>query len=153
MHNDKFMDIAIKMAQKAYKCDEVPIGAVIVNENGEIISKAYNKREKTQNAIHHAEIIAIEKACKKLGSWRLDNLSMYVTLTPCPMCAGAIVNARLKTVYYGADSKNDNQNLCEKILDDVNRLNHRTKLVYLQNLICENILSHYFQNKRQINKK
>lgn len=149
MVNNNYMELALKMAELAYKHDEVPIGAVIVDENGNVISKGYNKREKTQNAINHAEIDAIQKACKKLKSWRLDNMSMYVTLKPCPMCAGAILNARIKTVYYAADSPNDSQNLCEKIMSDVNRLNHKTNLIYLKNENCENILKKYFKNKRK----
>ncbi len=149
MVNNNYMELALKMAELAYKHDEVPIGAVIVDENGNVISKGYNKREKTQNAINHAEIDAIQKACKKLKSWRLDNMSMYVTLKPCPMCAGAILNARIKIVYYGADSPNDSQNLCEKIMSDVNRLNHKTNLIYLKNENCENILKKYFKNKRK----
>ena len=86
--------------------EEIPVGAVIVKEN-KIIAKAYNKREKNQIATHHAEVLAIEKACKKLKSWRLDDCDLYVTLEPCPMCAGAIMNARIKNVYYAvADIEN-----------------------------------------------
>ena len=149
MVNNRYMELAIKMAEKAYEKDEVPIGAVIVDKDGNVVSKGYNKREKTQNAINHAEIDAIQKACKKQKSWRLDNMTMYVTLKPCPMCAGAILNARIKDVYYGADSPNDNQCLCEKIMADVNRLNHKTNLIYLKNENCENILKKYFKYKRK----
>ena len=149
MVNNNYMELALEMAKRAYKKDEVPIGAVIVDKNGNVISKGYNKREKTQNAVNHAEIDAIQKACKKQKSWRLDDMAMYVTLKPCPMCAGAILNARIKTVYYGADSPNDSQNLCEKIMTDINRLNHKTELLYLKNENCENILKNYFKNKRK----
>ena len=93
-----FMNEALKLAKKAYNKQEVPIGAVIV-KNNKIISKGFNNREKTQQAINHAEIIAIKKASKKLHSWRLDDCEMYVTLEPCSMCAGAILNARIKTVH------------------------------------------------------
>lgn len=96
---------ALKQAKKALTVSEMPVGAVIVR-NGEIISRAYNKREIKGNAILHAEMIAIEKACKKIGGWRLTGCEMYVTLEPCPMCSGAILNSRLEHVYYGAaDSK------------------------------------------------
>ena len=128
------MDVAYTQAQKAYKKGEVPIGAVVV-KNNKIISKAYNNREKSQIAINHAEIIAIKKACKKLHSWRLDECDLYVTLKPCPMCAGAIVNSRIKTVYYGAEAKNDNENLCENILKNTIRLNHKTNLIYFKNVV------------------
>lgn len=97
----KFMRRAIKCAQKAAEKGEVPVGAVIVKD-GKIISTGYNKREEKKNAIMHAEIIAIDRACKKLGAWRLEDCELYVTLEPCPMCAGAVANARMKKVYFGA---------------------------------------------------
>ena len=98
--NEKFMKLAIKQAKKAYDLLEVPIGAVIVKD-GKVISKAYNLREKRKDAIAHAEVLAIQKACKKLDSWRLSDCEMYVTCEPCPMCAGAIINSRIKKVYFG----------------------------------------------------
>ena len=88
--SDRFMMEAIKQAKKAWDIDEVPIGCVIV-KNGKVIARAYNRRESTQQSIAHAEILAIQKACKKLNSWRLDGCDLYVTLEPCPMCAGAIL--------------------------------------------------------------
>lgn len=99
--NKKFMKRAIELAKKAFDSGEVPVGAVIV-KNGEIIGEGYNMREQKQNALSHAEIEAINSACKKLGSWRLDDCEMYVTLEPCPMCTGAIINSRIKTVIFGA---------------------------------------------------
>lgn len=96
----KFMEVALLQAKKAKQEGEVPVGAVVV-KNGQVISKAYNTREKTQNALHHAEILAIQKACKKLNSFRLQDCSLYVTLEPCPMCTGAIVNARVGQVFIG----------------------------------------------------
>ena len=98
---NKYMKSAINQALKAKELDEVPIGAVIVLD-GKIIAKAHNLMEKTQLATAHAEVLAINKACKKLKSWRLDGAEMYVTIEPCAMCAGAIVNARIKKVYFGA---------------------------------------------------
>lgn len=144
---NKFMNVAIEMAKKAYKKNEVPIGAIIV-KNNKIISKAYNRREKTQNAILHAEVDAIIKACKKLKSWRLDDCEMYVTLKPCPMCAGAIVNARIKTVFYGAKDTNDNNNLFEQIVENNLRLNHKTQHFYLPNENSEYLLKSFFKSKR-----
>ena len=102
--NSKFMYEALKEAKVAAKEGEVPVGAVIVR-NGEIISKAHNMREQKQNALSHAEIEAINIACEKLGSWRLDDCELYVTLEPCPMCTGAIINSRIKTVVFGAFDK------------------------------------------------
>lgn len=97
----KFMQTALENAKKAFDLGEVPVGAVIVKD-GKIISTGYNMRETKQNALSHAEIEAINSACEKLGSWRLDGCEMYVTLEPCPMCTGAIINSRIKTVIFGA---------------------------------------------------
>ena len=97
----KFMIRAIELARKAADEGEVPVGAVIV-KNGEIIGEGYNMREQKKNALSHAETEAINNACKTLGDWRLDDCTIYVTLEPCPMCAGAIVNARIKEVVFGA---------------------------------------------------
>lgn len=99
------MKLAIYEAEAAAEIDEVPVGAVIVRKSGgaeEIIAAAHNKRETSKNALGHAEIIAIDEACRKIGSWRLAECTIYVTLEPCPMCAGAIVNARIPRVVFGA---------------------------------------------------
>ena len=98
---EKYMKAALRLARKAADEGEVPVGAVVVCE-GKIVGRGRNRRETKKNALHHAEIEAIGKACKKLGGWRLHKCDLYVTLEPCPMCAGAIINARIKTVYYGA---------------------------------------------------
>ncbi|MGM9971954.1 MAG: nucleoside deaminase [Anaeroplasmataceae bacterium] len=97
----KYMKLAIEEAKKAYKHNEVPVGCVIVCDN-KVIAKAYNKREGSQNSLYHAEILCINKACKKLKSWRLDECDIYVTLEPCPMCSGAIIQSKIKNIYYGA---------------------------------------------------
>ena len=103
--NSKFMEEALFLAEEAKKNGEVPVGAVIVKD-GKIIAKGRNMREEKKNALSHAEIEAIHSACKVLNDWRLDDCEMYVTLEPCPMCAGAIINARIKTLVFGAyDSK------------------------------------------------
>ncbi|MGN0509685.1 MAG: nucleoside deaminase [Ruminococcus sp.] len=103
---NEFMLAAYEMAKQAYDDGEVPVGAVIVR-NDEIVAKGRNRREKSKNALLHAEIEAIDNACKALGGWRLWNCELYVTLEPCPMCAGAIINAHIPKVYFGAyDFKN-----------------------------------------------
>ena len=101
MNKEYFMNEALKEAKKAYNKLEVPVGVVIVKDN-KIIARAYNQKEMKNSPVKHAETIAIEKACKKLNNWRLNDCEMYVTLEPCPMCAGAIVNSRIKKVYIGA---------------------------------------------------
>lgn len=101
---EKFMKEALKEAKKAYEKGETPIGAVIVKD-GKIIARGHNKRETKKNALCHAEIIAINRACRKLGGWRLFQCDMYVTLEPCLMCAGAIVQSRIKNLYFGAYDK------------------------------------------------
>ena len=99
--NEKFMREALKRAKRAASLGELPVGAVIVKD-GRVIASGYNKREIKKNALLHAEMIAIDRACKKLGGWRLTGCDMYVTLEPCPMCAGAAINARLDNIYFGA---------------------------------------------------
>jgi len=101
LDREYFMNEALKESKKAYKKLEVPVGVVIVKE-GKIIARAHNQKEEKNSPIKHAEIIAIEKACKKVNNWRLNDCEMYVTLEPCPMCAGAIINSRIKKIYIGA---------------------------------------------------
>lgn len=98
---EDYLRLALVEAKKAKNIDEVPVGAIIVMD-GKVIARGHNKRNKSQNATAHAEHIAIEKACKKLNSWRLENCELYVTLEPCPMCAGAIIQSRIPKVYFGA---------------------------------------------------
>lgn len=99
--DEKFMYAAMEQAKKAYALNEVPIGAVVVKDD-EIVGAGYNLRETDKNALCHAEIMAINEACKKLGGWRLWQCEIYVTLEPCPMCAGAVINSRLKRVVFGS---------------------------------------------------
>jgi tRNA(adenine34) deaminase len=105
---DQFMELAIKEAKKAFDHGEVPIGAVVV-KNGEVIAKGHNKREKSMNAICHAEILAITKACKKLGNWRLSDCDIFVTVEPCMMCMGALYNARIRGLYYGCENRSNGE--------------------------------------------
>lgn len=99
---EKFMKFAFAQAKKAEEQGEIPIGAIVVNPDGKVIGEGYNRRELDEDSTQHAEIIAIRQACKNLNSWRLINCYLFVTLEPCPMCAGAIINSRIKEVYYGA---------------------------------------------------
>ena len=146
-----YLNIAYKEAKKAEKQDEVPIGAVIVKD-GIIIAKAYNKREKKQQAIAHAEVICINKACKKLKSWRLDGCELYVTLEPCLMCAGAITQARIKSVTFGAlDEKNGCVISKAHVLDDI-KTTHTTSWNYVKDEKCADILTQFFKKLRK-NKK
>ena len=149
IQQEKFMKKALAEAEKAKAIDEVPIGAVIV-QNGKIIARAYNKRNKGKIATHHAEILAIEKACKKIGDWRLENCEIYVTLEPCPMCAGAIANARIKKLVFGAfDTAGTNKNLLSDILQDT-RLNHKVEIEGgVLEEECRNILTTFFKAKRK----
>ena len=101
----RYMEEALALAAEAAVCGEVPVGCVIVCD-GKIVGRGRNRREEEQNALLHAEIIAIEEACRTLGSWRLNECDLYVTLEPCPMCAGAILNARVGRVFYGAGDTN-----------------------------------------------
>ena len=144
----KFMNQAIKQALKAGEKDEVPIGAVIVLD-GKVIARAHNAMEKRQVATAHAEILAIEKACKKLKSWRLDGAEMYVTIEPCAMCAGAIANARLKTVYFGAYEQKSGCAISKYPVLTDNGLNHKTEFQGgIEQEICANIIKNYFKAKR-----
>ena len=139
---NKYMMIAYKEAKKANKKNEIPVGAVIV-KNGKIISKAYNKKNKTNRVIDHAEILAITKANKKLKNWRLDNCEIYITLEPCPMCASAIEQARISKIYTSASNNNEkNSNISNSILNNINW----TKDVDSKN--STSIIKNFFKNKR-----
>lgn len=149
--NNEYMNLALKEAKKAYKKLEVPIGAVIVKD-GKIIAKAHNLREKKQSSLAHAEILAIKEACEKLESWRLDGAELYVTLEPCAMCAGAITQARIKKVYFGAkDEKNGCVGSIANIFDDI-KTTHKVEYEYIENKECSDILSNFFKELRTIKK-
>ena len=142
------MERAIELAKMASELDEVPVGALIVHK-GEIISEAYNTRETSKCATHHAEILAIEGACRRLGGWRLPECTLYVTLEPCPMCAGAIINSRIDRVVFGAY---DRRAGAFGTLFDLNSypLNHKTQIsAGVLEEKCASILSEYFRRKRK----
>ncbi|MCP3764910.1 tRNA adenosine(34) deaminase TadA [Domibacillus sp. A3M-37] len=144
-----FMKMAIEEAKKAERLGEVPIGAVIV-KNNEVIASGHNLRETTQNAVTHAELLAIEKACESTRSWRLEGTTLYVTLEPCPMCSGAILLSRVERVVYGADDpKAGCAGTLMNLLDD-ERFNHRCEVVpgVLADE-CGMLLTEFFRNLRK----
>ena len=143
-----FMRKALAQAEKAAKLGEMPIGAVIVRD-GKIIARGHNKREKGKNALLHAEIVAIDKACRKLGGWRLPGCEIYVTLEPCPMCAGAILNSRIEKVYFGAyDAKSGCAGSKINLLD-MNLCNYTTEVVGgVLESECSEIIKNFFGTLR-----
>lgn len=151
--DEKFMQEAISEALKAEQIGEVPIGAIIVVDD-QIVSRAHNLRESEQRSIAHAELLAIDEACKATGSWRLEDAVLYVTLEPCPMCAGAIVLSRVKKVVFGAcDPKGGCAGTLMNLLDD-ERFNHQSEVIggVLENQ-CGELLSQFFRNLRQRKKQ
>ena len=151
--HEHFMKEALKQAKKAYNKLEVPVGAIIV-KNGKIIARAYNQKESKFDTTKHAEILAIQKASKKLNSWRLIDCDMYVTLEPCPMCAGAIIQSRIKNVYYGTkDEKSGAVGSVLNLFEDY-KFNHKPEFKYgiLENE-CSNLLKNFFKDLRKSKKK
>ncbi len=148
-----FMQLAIEEAKKAEAIQEVPIGAVIVLD-GEVISVAHNLRETEQRSIAHAELLAIDEACKKLGTWRLEDATLYVTLEPCPMCAGGIVLSRIKRVVYGAsDPKGGCAGTLMNLLTD-ERFNHQCEVVLgVLEEECGTLLTIFFRELRKKRKE
>ena len=149
---EKFMQEAIKEAQKAYKKLEVPVGAVIVKD-GEIIARAHNLKETKLDTTKHAEILAIQKASKKLKSWRLIDCELYITLEPCSMCAGAIINSRIKKIYIGAmDEKTGAAGSKLNLFKDYT-FNHNVEVeTNVMKEECEKILKDFFKELRKIKK-
>ena len=147
MDDTYFMNIAYKEAIKAYNCGEVPIGAVIV-KNNKIIAHTHNLKETKNNVTRHAEIIAIEKASKKLNNWRLLDCTMYVTMFPCPMCASAINQARISKIVYGTIPEYANVNIITSILND-NKYGIPVEIVgNVLNDDCTELLKKFFSKKR-----
>ncbi|GIN22930.1 tRNA adenosine(34) deaminase TadA [Siminovitchia fordii] len=146
---EKYMQLAIAEAKKAEEMKEVPIGAVVVL-NDKVVAAAHNKRETDQNAVAHAELLAIESACKKLGTWRLEEAELYVTLEPCPMCSGAIILSRVKKVVYGAsDPKAGCAGTLMNLLTD-ERFNHQSEVISgVLGEECGRLLSDFFRRIRE----
>ena len=156
MTDEAYMQIALELARQAYEINEVPVGAIVVKKStGKIIGKGYNRREIDKNPLAHAEIAAIKQAAETLGGWRLLDCDIYVTLEPCPMCCGAIINSRIERVIFGAfDSKSGS---VESIINMfVLPFNHKPKIVSgIMQKECSEILSDFFTElrKRLKNKK
>ena len=147
-----YMKEALKQAQKAFNSLEVPVGAIIVKDN-KIIARAYNQKEQKIDCTKHAEIIAIQKASKKLKSWRLNDCEMYVTLEPCAMCAGAIIQSRIKKIYIG--TMDEKAGSCGSILNLFKdyKFNHQVDVEYgICKDKCEKILKDFFKELRTLNK-
>lgn len=147
--DEYYMTLAIEEAKKAAMLDEVPVGAVVVRE-GKVIARGHNLRELMRDSTAHAEMLAIHEACRAVGGWRLMNCDVYVTLEPCPMCAGALVNSRIRRLIYGAsDPKAGAGGSVYNILCD-QRLNHRIEVVpgVLEEQ-CSSLLRDYFRSKRR----
>ena len=148
-NKEDFMKETLKEAKKAYKKEEIPVGAVIVKD-GDIISKGYNLKEYKKDSTKHAEIIAINNACKKLETWRLTDCDMYITLEPCAMCAGAIINSRIRKIYIGTmDSKTGACGSVLNLLKDF-KFNHDVEIeIGVLQKDCEKILKEFFKNLRE----
>lgn len=151
--HEKYMKEAIEEAKKAGLIGEVPIGAVIVHD-GQIIARAHNLRETNQSSIAHAEVLAIDEACKALGTWRLEGATLYVTLEPCPMCAGASMLSRVERVVYGAsDPKGGCAGTFMNLLQD-DRFNHQSEVIPgVLKEECGQLLSDFFRNLREEKRK
>ena len=146
--DEKFMKEALKEAKKAYIKDEVPVGCVIVKDN-KIIARGHNKKEKKKNAILHAEIVALTKAQKKLNDWRLNDCTLYVTLEPCLMCTGAIIQTRINKVVFGCNDPKGGAIDTVINIKEIKNLNHSFESISkILEKECSTILKTYFKNKR-----
>lgn len=152
MTDSELMGLALEEARRAAALGEVPVGAVVAR-NGEVVAAAHNTRETEKNALHHAELLAIDAACKKLGGWRLHRCDLYVTLEPCPMCAGALINSRMKTVYYGAPDPKAGS--CGSLINlFALPYNHQPALVSgVLEQECADILRNFFRELRKKRKE
>lgn len=148
------MSVALDQAEEAFKKQEVPVGAVIADSDGKIISRAHNLKEKTHDPCGHAEILAIREAAQKVKGWRLSGMHLYVTLEPCLMCMGAIIQARLDVLHFGAyDLKGGALSLGHKFHEDP-RLNHSFSIIGgLEHYQCSKILSEFFKQRREAYKR
>lgn len=144
----EFMKMALSLAREAAKLGEIPVGAIVVNAKGEVIASAYNLRENEKKATAHAEILAIDRACSALGGWRLHGCTLYVTLEPCPMCAGALVNSRIDRVVFGAYDMQ--AGCCGSVVNfNAYPFNHSFKITggVLEDE-CRDVLAEFFKSKR-----
>ncbi len=144
----EFMKMALSLAREAAKLGEIPVGAIVVNAKGEVIASAYNLRENEKKATAHAEILAIDRACSALGGWRLHGCTLYVTLEPCPMCAGALVNSRIDRVVFGAYDMQ--AGCCGSVVNfNAYPFNHSFKITggVLEDE-CRDVLTEFFKSRR-----
>ncbi|WP_457621784.1 nucleoside deaminase [Persephonella sp.] len=148
----KFLDIAYEEAMKAYEKDEVPIGAVVVKD-GKVIGRGHNQRIEKNNALYHAEIVAIEDACKNIGSWRLDDCILYVTVEPCVMCAGAIMQSRIKKVVFGTPDEKGGAVISKCRLLDGEKFPFKIDYSLVQYEKASIILKNFFLKKRRYPRK
>lgn len=147
-----FMDLALEEAKKAYREGEVPVGAVIVKDD-QVIARAHNEVEQRKSPLAHGEVLAIQRASEFLSSWRLDGCQMYISLEPCPMCAGALVYARIDKVYIGArDPKRGCAGSLYNLLDQ-EAFNHRVEVELVEREACGKILKDFFSQLRKRNKR
>ena len=148
MDREHYMDMALEYAREAYDAGEVPVGCVIVNADGEVIGRGRNRREETHDASSHAEMEAIREACANTSDWRLNGCTMFVTLEPCPMCAGGIINSRIPTVVYGA--KDENTGSCGSVINLFEESYGHKPAVYggVKNDECAELLKSFFEKRR-----
>jgi tRNA(adenine34) deaminase len=139
---EKYMLEAIHQAKRAYKQNDVPVGCIIV-KNNKVIAKGYNKKELKKNAIKHAEIIAIDKACKKLKTWHLEQCELYTTMEPCLMCSGAIIQSRIGCIYYAIENNKFGEN------NIIKKYNKKIKIEKIYNENYETMLKKFFEEKRK----
>ena len=146
--HEHHMSLALSLAREAYACGEVPVGAVVVGPDGQVLGRGRNRRQETGDATAHAEMEAIREACLALGGWRLEGCTLFVTLEPCPMCAGAIINARIPTVVFGA--REELSGSCGSVIDlFYERYGHRPRVFAgVLEKDCSSLLRDFFREKR-----
>ncbi len=146
--HEHYMSLALSLAREAYACGEVPVGAVVVGPDGKVLGRGRNRRQETGDATAHAEVEAIREACLALGDWRLQGCTLYVTLEPCPMCAGAIINARIPAVVFGA--REELSGSCGSVIDlFYERYGHRPRVFAgVLEEDCSSLLRDFFRKKR-----
>ena len=149
MEHEKYMCLALELAKEAFDAGEIPVGCVITDKDGTVIGRGQNTRERTRSALGHAELNALSKACGALGDWRLDGCTRYVTLEPCPMCTGAIINARIPCVVFGA--REENNGSCGSVIDLFSERYGHHPAVYpgVLESECAALLTEFFKNIRK----
>ena len=149
MEHEKYMRLALEQAQEAFQAGEIPVGCVIIGKDGNVIGRGQNTRERTRSAIGHAELSAIDEACRTVGDWRLDGCTLYVTLEPCPMCAGAIINSRIPCVVFGV--REEKLGSCGSVIDLFSERYGHHPAVYggILESECTTLLTEFFKKIRK----